>query len=359
MLLEDLAAAGPLDALFLDLHGAMVTEHLPDGEGELLRRLARSRAPICRSWRRSTCTPTSPRRWSTHSDALVAYRTYPHIDLAVTGARCLPLLERLLAGLPLAKAWRRIDFLVPLPWQCTHDRARALALCAAGRDRGGRRAVGLDLHGLPAGRHARSAVPPYWPTPPIRRPPRRRRHGWRGRSTARSRASPAGCGVPPMRSTHAMRSAGDRPVILADTQDNPGGGGSADTTGLLAALIAARADGRAAGAAVRSRTPPRRHTPRARGPSCTGSRSAGSHGPAGVAPIVGDFAVLRLGVRPVHRHRADVWRQPHGSRADGAAARVRGAGRRGRRVVAAAAGGRPGHPASSRRRSGRANGSWR
>src|SRR6478752_3504140 len=39
MLVDDLAAAGRLDALFLDLHGAMVTEHLPDGEGELLRRL--------------------------------------------------------------------------------------------------------------------------------------------------------------------------------------------------------------------------------------------------------------------------------------------------------------------------------
>src|SRR5215218_5349476 len=31
MLLDDLASAGPLDALFLDLHGAMVTEHLEDG----------------------------------------------------------------------------------------------------------------------------------------------------------------------------------------------------------------------------------------------------------------------------------------------------------------------------------------
>ena len=97
---SDLAAAGPLDGLFLDLHGAMVTEHLADGEGELLRRSARRSRPRCRSWRRSTCTPTSPRRWSTHSDALVAYRTYPHIDLAVTGARCLPLLERLMAGGP-------------------------------------------------------------------------------------------------------------------------------------------------------------------------------------------------------------------------------------------------------------------
>ena len=63
MLLADLAAAGPLDALFLDLHGAMVTEHLEDGEGELLRRTAR-RGPDLPSWRPSTCTPTCRRRWS-------------------------------------------------------------------------------------------------------------------------------------------------------------------------------------------------------------------------------------------------------------------------------------------------------
>jgi microcystin degradation protein MlrC len=33
-----------------------------------------------------------------------------------------------------------------------------------------------------------------------------------------------------------------RPVVLADTQDNPGAGGNGDTTGLLAALIAAHPD---------------------------------------------------------------------------------------------------------------------
>ena len=32
-------SAGPFDAIYLDLHGAMVAEHLEDGEGELLRRV--------------------------------------------------------------------------------------------------------------------------------------------------------------------------------------------------------------------------------------------------------------------------------------------------------------------------------
>src|SRR6185503_7043425 len=36
-LLADLAAAGPLDGVLLDLHGAMVVEGLDDGEGDLLQ----------------------------------------------------------------------------------------------------------------------------------------------------------------------------------------------------------------------------------------------------------------------------------------------------------------------------------
>ena len=38
-LLEDLAAAGPLDGIYLDLHGAMAAEHLPDADGEIMRRI--------------------------------------------------------------------------------------------------------------------------------------------------------------------------------------------------------------------------------------------------------------------------------------------------------------------------------
>ena len=36
-----------------------------------------------------------------------------------------------------------------------------------------------------------------------------------------------------------------RPVVIADTQDNPGGGGHGDTTGLLAELVRQRRQGRA------------------------------------------------------------------------------------------------------------------
>lgn len=39
MMLETLHVSAPVDAVLLDLHGAMVCAHLPDGDGELLRRM--------------------------------------------------------------------------------------------------------------------------------------------------------------------------------------------------------------------------------------------------------------------------------------------------------------------------------
>src|ERR1700694_5501493 len=51
-MLARLAQAGPVDGVYLDLHGAMVTEHLDDGEGELLsrvRRMVGHRVPVVAS----------------------------------------------------------------------------------------------------------------------------------------------------------------------------------------------------------------------------------------------------------------------------------------------------------------------
>ena len=45
MLFEELAGVGDFDALYLALHGAMVAEHIEDGEGELLGRLRQKFGP--------------------------------------------------------------------------------------------------------------------------------------------------------------------------------------------------------------------------------------------------------------------------------------------------------------------------
>jgi microcystin degradation protein MlrC len=41
-MVDGIVAAGPIDAVYLDLHGAMVTEHHDDGEGETLARVRKA-----------------------------------------------------------------------------------------------------------------------------------------------------------------------------------------------------------------------------------------------------------------------------------------------------------------------------
>src|SRR6476620_7847211 len=81
------ASGANADAIYLDLHGAMFCEHLDDGEGELLERLRQvvgPRVPIVASLDlHANVTQTM----LTLADALVAYRTYPHVDMAETGDR--------------------------------------------------------------------------------------------------------------------------------------------------------------------------------------------------------------------------------------------------------------------------------
>src|SRR5439155_15510254 len=143
---EDLAAQMPIDGIYLDLHGAMVAEHFEDGEGELLRRiraLVGERIPIVTSLDYHTnLTPAMVH----HSSAMIGYRTYPHIDMAATGGRAALLLDRLLSERrPLYKAYRQIDFLIPLVWQCTMaDPAKSIFALIEDIERGA--AVGASGH---------------------------------------------------------------------------------------------------------------------------------------------------------------------------------------------------------------------
>ena len=119
-MLARLQQAGAVDGVYLDLHGAMVTEHLDDGEGEILARVRKvvgARVPIVASL---DLHANVTRAMIAHADGLVAYRTYPHIDMAPTGARAARLLDRTIkAGRPLAKAMRPLDFLTGLSSQST------------------------------------------------------------------------------------------------------------------------------------------------------------------------------------------------------------------------------------------------
>src|SRR5579859_1289434 len=121
-IVEGIRNAGPLDAVYLDLHGAMVAEHLDDGEGEILARVRDAIGgdlPLVASLDlHANVTPEMVEQ----ADALIAYRTYPHVDMANTGRAAARHLALLLASQQrFAKAFRQLPFLIPILWQCTND----------------------------------------------------------------------------------------------------------------------------------------------------------------------------------------------------------------------------------------------
>ena len=83
------------------------------------------------------------------------------------------------------------------------------------------------------------------------------------------------------------------PVVLADTQDNPGAGGNGDTPGLLEALIAQRAEGAVLGLLIDPASARRAHEA---GQGATIDFSLGAiSGLEGHVPVRGRFRVERIG----------------------------------------------------------------
>jgi microcystin degradation protein MlrC len=85
------------DAAFLALHGAMVAEHVDDGEGELLRRIraVAPRLPIAvgLDFHSHMTAPMIE-----HATVVTGYRTYPHVDMGETAQRAARTLARALRG---------------------------------------------------------------------------------------------------------------------------------------------------------------------------------------------------------------------------------------------------------------------
>ena len=96
--LASVRAAPPVDGVYFCMHGAMATEEECDPEGYLLaetRKILGDAIPIVVSLDLHGILTD---RMLEHSNAVVAYHTYPHVDFFETGQRAARLLLRLVAG---------------------------------------------------------------------------------------------------------------------------------------------------------------------------------------------------------------------------------------------------------------------
>ena len=243
-LLQRIAALGKIDGIYLDLHGAMVTEQHQDGEGELLERLRKQVGPDLPVVVSLDLHANITERMVQHASALVVCRTYPHVDLAESGEVSAVVLDRLAKQGPLYKAMRRTDFLVPLTSQCTLiEPANGIYRAVAEAEQGDVVSTSFAFGFPPAdivecgpaivtyGTSQRAADEAADHLLALVNEKERAFAGkiWQsGDAVAYARAK---------------GNSAARPIVLADTQDNPGAGGTSDTVGLLRALIDGRADG--------------------------------------------------------------------------------------------------------------------
>ncbi|MCZ4317217.1 M81 family metallopeptidase [Comamonadaceae bacterium G21597-S1] len=242
---------GPFDAVLLCLHGAMVAEHVDDGEGELVRRLravAGDRLPIGITLDLHANVTDAMARLAS---VIVSYRTYPHVDQYDTGKRCADLIARTLDGAvdPVCTVARgaMIDAVdhgrttAPGPMLETLAHADTLRAQAPGV---------LDI-GINAG-FPWADIEAAGPSVVIVRD---RKAGprdttpiaatlleriWRDRRRTTVQPLPLPAGMAAIRD--ALARPGDGIVLVADCADNPGGGGLEDSVALLGALIEARVD---------------------------------------------------------------------------------------------------------------------
>jgi microcystin degradation protein MlrC len=224
-----------LDAIYLDLHGAAVAENADDSEGELLARLRERVGPKLPIVASLDLHANVTERMLREADALVAYRSYPHVDMAQTGERAAELLARRFdAGQREPSAWHRLPFLIPLnaqstwqaPAQGIYDELRAIDARFG--------TVSSFCMGFPASDFDECA-PMVWS------------HGAQAQAAADQLIALAGKPTQwraevvevraAVKQAIALADRAARPVVIADTQDNPGAGGDSNTTGMLHALL--------------------------------------------------------------------------------------------------------------------------
>ena len=244
-----LAAAerqGPIDGVLLHLHGAMVVDSHEDGEGELLERLRRVLGPEVPVVATLDLHANVTETMADNASALIAFRTYPHIDQYERAWQGAELLERAMQGeiKPKTVIARR-PMMHGLDWGRTQKGpmaeliARGEALESSGdilvasvcagfalaniRDVGPSVTVTIDLSRDGAAVRGQAVAEEFMD------------HAWATRDYSTVRMLSVAEAVAKAKGGKP----GDKPLVVADFTDNPGGGGYGDATAFLKGLVEA------------------------------------------------------------------------------------------------------------------------
>ncbi|MBI1777039.1 MAG: M81 family metallopeptidase [Proteobacteria bacterium] len=240
--LDAILRQGPIDGMLLHLHGAMVTESHEDGEGALLERIRQKVGPdipiIVTLDLHANVTGAMCR----HANALIAFRTYPHIDQYERAWQGADLLERAMRGeiRPKTVLARR-----PMLEGLDHGRtqggpmAELLSRADAIETKGDALVVSICAGFTAADIHD---VGPTVTVTSNGADPKAEKiaeefmdYAWAERAYRSIKLLP----IPEVIHRARQGKPGDKPLVIADYTDNPGGGGYGDSTAVLKAMVEA------------------------------------------------------------------------------------------------------------------------
>lgn len=245
-IVADAARAKPIDAVLLNLHGAMVAEHLFDGEGELLARLRANLGPRVVIAATLDLHANVTDQMAREADILLSYRTYPHIDMHAIATEAADLVARTLKGEVKPRTYvARTRAMTGLDEGRTTQpgaMTRGLEMLVPLRAEPGVLAASLN-----AGFY-KADIPEVGPTAVVvgdgddpkyqAMADRLAAYIW---ETRHERSVAFATAAEAVARAKAVGRAG-APVVIADYADNPGGGGYSDSVGLLKAMIEAGLD---------------------------------------------------------------------------------------------------------------------
>jgi microcystin degradation protein MlrC len=234
----EVVARGGFDGIMLDLHGAMVTESLEDGEGQFLKRL--------RAIDPKTPVAVSLDMHANLYDEIIAnatvvtgYRTYPHIDTYETSRLAGEILLRAIRGeVRPVMAWRNEPMLPHVMRQGTddHPNKELQRRCAAMTAEG---ALAASLFtGFPHADITNAGLSALVVTDSDLKLAEDLRDELLGRAWVEREAFVYQ--IEPLEQSVARAKAmppGDGPIVLLDHYDNCASGGTMDATVVLAEIL--------------------------------------------------------------------------------------------------------------------------
>jgi microcystin degradation protein MlrC len=239
-LITEAVAQGGFDGIWLDLHGAMVTDRFDDGEGELLRRIRAIDpvTPLCVAYDMHANVFDA---MVSNAQIVTGYQTYPHVDQRQTAERAARVLLRVMRGeVKPTSASGAAPMLPHVMAQGTHQfpNRDLQALCAQWEASGRALAASLfvgfphadvEMAGLSAvvitdnnPADAQAMVDELIST------------AWKARRDFMFDIEPLEASV---RRAKSLGAPGSLPVVLLDHYDNCASGGTMDTTDTLREII--------------------------------------------------------------------------------------------------------------------------